>query len=58
MNIGSAITIIGTAVILFYGIIKILEFYGIGIDKYGSYLAFYFFLIVTAFIVPTQYKYG
>jgi hypothetical protein len=57
MNTGSAITGIGTMILLIYGITRILEFYGIGIDKYGSYLAFYFFLFISSYIIPTKYKY-
>jgi hypothetical protein len=57
MNTGSAITGIGTIILLIYGITRILEFYGIGIDKYGSYLAFYFFLFISMYIIPTKYKY-
>ena len=57
MYTGSAITGIGTMILLIYGITRILEFYGIGIDKYGSYLAFYFFLFISMYIIPTKYKY-
>ena len=56
MNTGSAITGIGTMILLIYGITRILEFYGIGIDKYGSYLAFYVFLFISSYIIPTKYK--
>jgi hypothetical protein len=56
MDIGMAITGIGTMIILVYGIMKILEFYNIGIDKYGSYLVFYVFLFISAYIIPTKYK--
>ena len=51
-----AITGIGTMIILVYGIMKILEFYNIGIDKYGSYLVFYVFLFISSYIIPTKYK--
>lgn len=56
MNTGSAITGIGIIILLIYGISRILEFYGIGVDKYGSYLAFYLFLFISAYIIPTKYK--
>lgn len=56
MNVGSTITGIGFIIVLMYGISKILEFYNIGIDKYGSYLAFYVFLFISAYIIPTKYK--
>lgn len=58
MNTGTAITGIGIIVLLIYGITRILEFYGIGVDKYGSYLAFYFFLFISAYIIPTKYKHS
>ena len=56
MNTGSVITGIGAMIILVYGIMKILEFYGVGIDKYGSYLAFYVFLFISSYIIPIKYK--
>ncbi len=43
-------------ILLTYGIIKILEYYDIGIDKYGSYLAFYIFLFISSYILPTYYS--
>ena len=46
MSASSIITTIGISIILFYGIKKILEFFGIGIDVYGTYLSFYVFLIM------------
>jgi len=55
MNSSTTITILGVAIILIYGLTKILEFYGIGINIYGSYLAFYFFLLISAFILPRNY---
>jgi hypothetical protein len=56
MNTGSVITGIGTMIILVYGLTRILEFYGVGIDKYGSYLAFYVFLFISSYIIPIKYK--
>jgi len=41
--------------LLVYGITKVLEFYGVGINVYGSYIAFYFFLLITAFVLPRNY---
>jgi len=49
------VTIIGLAVLLIYSITKILEFFGIGIDTYGSYLAFYLFLLLSYFVLPRDY---
>jgi hypothetical protein len=56
MNTGSVITGIGAMIILVYGLTRILEFYGVGIDKYGSYLAFYIFLFISSYIIPIKYK--
>lgn len=55
MSASTTITILGVAIILIYGLTKILEFYGIGINIYGSYLAFYFFILISAFILPRNY---
>ena len=49
------ISIIGITLLLMYGIIKILEFYGIGINVYGSYFAFYIFILISVFILPNNY---
>lgn len=44
----SKVTIFGITILTIYAITKILNFYGIGADKYGSYLMFYVFLILCA----------
>jgi len=44
----SKLTIFGLTILTIYAITKILNFYGIGADKYGSYLMFYVFLILCA----------
>lgn len=49
------ITILGFSALLVYGLTKIMDFYGIGIEVYGSYLAFYAFLCISAFILPREY---
>ena len=54
MNSGT-ITNIGIAIVLFYSIIQILNFYGIGVNVYGSYIAFYIFLLLSVFILPKEY---
>lgn len=51
----SIITTLGISVLLVYGLIMILEFYGIGINMYGSYIAFYFFILLSSFILPREY---
>jgi hypothetical protein len=49
------ITIFGLFILLVYGITRLLNFYGIGINVYGSYIAFYVFIFITAFILPRNY---
>ncbi len=55
MSASSTITILGISILLVYGITRILEFYGIGINVYGSYIAFYFFILISSFILPRDY---
>ena len=55
MSASSIITTLGISILLVYGLTKILEFYGIGINIYGSYIAFYFFLLISSFILPREY---
>ncbi len=55
MNTSSTITILGISLLLVYGLTKVLDFYGIGINMYGSYLAFYLFLLISVFILPNNY---
>ena len=55
MSSSSIITTLGITILLVYGITKILEFYGLGIEIYGSYLAFYIFLLISSFILPHNY---
>jgi hypothetical protein len=45
----SKITELGVALIVMYCIMKILEFYGIGLDEYVIYVAFYLFLAMCHF---------
>jgi hypothetical protein len=56
MEIGFIITCIGITVLLVYGIINILQFYGVGHNMYGPYLAFYIFIFISAFVLPQQYS--
>jgi len=51
----STITTLGISIILIYGITKILDFFGIGINVYGSYISFYIFLLISSFILPREY---
>ena len=54
-NTSTIITSLGVFILLVYGITKVLEFYGVGINVYGSYLAFYFFLLITVLVLPRNY---
>ena len=47
----SKITILGLSILLIYGISRILEFYGIGINMYGSYVVFYVFLLMSSYVL-------
>lgn len=49
------ITMLGTTLLLIYGFTRILEFYGIGINIYGSYIAFYVFLLISSYVLPREY---
>jgi len=55
MKASSIITILGVALLLIYGITRILEFYGIGINVYGSYISFYIFILISTFVLPQNY---
>jgi hypothetical protein len=56
MSTSLIISTLGVSIILIYGIIKLLDFYGIGINVYGSYIAFYVFIILSSFILPREYS--
>ena len=51
----SVLTTLGISLLLIYGLTKIMEFYGIDVSTYGSYLAFYFFLLISYFVLPSDY---
>lgn len=55
MSTSTIITTLGIALLLVYGLSIILDFYGIGINVYGSYLAFYVFILISMFILPRNY---
>lgn len=55
MSSTTIITILGIATLLVYGLTRLLEFYGVGINVYGSYIAFYIFMLISAFILPREY---
>ena len=51
----SLVTIFGFTVLSLYSITKILNFYGIGVEKYGPYLMFYIFLILCVNLLTTEH---
>ena len=48
------ITTSGIAIVIMYILVQILNFYGIGQDVYGIYLAFILFMILNFFMLPTK----
>ena len=51
----SKITIFGLTMLIIYVTTNILNFYGVGVDKYGAYLVFYIFLIICVNTLDTDY---
>ena len=51
----NAITLVGISIIVFYSLIQILNFYGVGQDTYGIYILFYIFIILSTIISPKDY---
>lgn len=49
------ITLFGISIIVFYSLIQILNFYGVGQDTYGIYILFYIFIIISIIILPNDY---
>ena len=49
----SKITILGVSILLIYGLSRILEFYGMGINMYGSYVVFYVFVLISSFVLQS-----
>jgi len=49
----SVISVIGFSIIIIYVLLQIFNFYGIGQDIYGIYLAFTIFMILSMVILPT-----
>ena len=55
MSASTIITTLGISILLVYGFTRILEFYGVGINIYGSYIAFYLFILISSFVLPREY---
>lgn len=54
MSAARIITIIGIAIIFFYALIQILNFYGIGSNTYRYYLVFYASIVLSILILPNS----
>ena len=52
MSPASLISLIGFSVIFMYILIQILNFYGVTTDSYGTYVAFYIFMLLSIVILP------
>ena len=55
MKLSNIITLLGIALIIFYCITQILNFYGVSISTYGIYLVFFGFMTLTFVILPHGY---
>ena len=51
---GNIITTLGIFLIIAYSLMQILEFYGVGIDIFGSYFMFYLFLLISMYVLHTN----
>jgi hypothetical protein len=51
----NSITLLGMSVLFFYSLSQILNFFGVGKDVYGSYILFYFIMILCIIILPNDY---
>jgi hypothetical protein len=51
----SGITVFGITALIIYAITKILNFYDIGSNVYGSYLTFYIFLLIIVYNTPSHH---
>lgn len=56
MSSGEKISILGLSILLMYGISRLLEFNGIGINMYGSYVVFYVFMLVSSLVLVKGMK--
>ena len=48
------ITEIMVSIVILFCIITILKFYGINLEDYGIYIAFYAFLLLSKFVLPNE----
>jgi hypothetical protein len=50
----STVTFVGLGLLVAVASKKILDFYGVGVDTYGTYAAFYFFLLLSMLVLPAE----
>jgi hypothetical protein len=55
MSVGKTLSIIGFSAIFMFVMVQILTFYGISSDKYGTYIGFYAFLLLSTLVLPHDY---
>ncbi len=51
----SGVTVFGLTLLIFYAVTKLLNFYSIGSNMYGSYLLFYVFLLFAIYFTPNYH---
>ena len=51
----SIITGLGVTILFVYSLLKLLEFYGLQIEVFGVYIGFFSFILLSVFILPTEY---
>jgi hypothetical protein len=49
------ITILGISILFLYCSYQILKFYGVDLDSFKIYMYFYILIIISMFILPTDY---
>jgi len=54
MKTSNLITLFGLLIILIYAIIQLFKLFDIGLNYIGVYLAFYLFLILCYFVLPSK----
>ena len=50
----TVISIVGVCILFFYSVTKLFDFYGVGSEWYGVYVAFYGFILISLGILPRQ----
>lgn len=56
MTTGKIISLLGLSLLIMYAIYQIMDFYGVNISEYGYYFVFYLFILLSYFVLPSNYK--